>query len=177
MPGAPEPENDQMSDDDRREQITAIGSRAEFHAAVRAAMAQAADAGAIEIVLADPTFADWPLGERAVIDSLTRWVESRRRLTLLAFSFDEMARRQLRFVEWRRQWSHVVRCRHDDELEAEQIPTLLLIPGMLCVRLVDRVRFRGTVSARPVDLVQARETADALLQRSVEAFPVTTLGL
>lgn len=158
-------------------QISAITTRAEFHDAVRAALAQAADAGAGEIVLADPTFADWPLGERAVVESLTRWVESRRRLTLLAFSFDEMARRQLRFVEWRRQWAHVVQCRHDDELESEQIPTLLFMPGLVSVRLVDRVRYRGTVSARPVDLVACRETVDALLQRSVEAFPVTTLGL
>lgn len=164
--------NQRMSED-----IAAIASRADFHNAVRAAFAQAAEAGAAEIVLTDPSFADWPLGERAVIESLTRWVESRRRLTLLAFSFDELARRQLRFVEWRRQWSHVVQCRNDDELEAEQIPSLLFVPGMLCLRLLDRVRYRGTVSARPIDLVECRETVDALLQRSVEAFPATTLGL
>jgi hypothetical protein len=41
----------------------------------------------------------------------------------------------------------------------------------------DRIRYRGTVSNRPVDLTESRETVDALLQRSVEAFPVTTLGL
>lgn len=163
--------------DDMNDHIAAITSRAEFHDAVRAALAQAAEAGAAEIVLTDPTFADWPLGERSVVESLTRWVESQRRLTLLAFSFDEMARRQLRFVEWRRQWSHVVQCRHDDELESEQIPSLLFMPGLVCIRLVDRVRYRGTVSARPIDLVECRETVDALLQRSVEAFPVTTLGL
>ena len=163
--------------DSTSDHIAAIASRADFHNAIRAAFAQAAEAGAAEIVLTDPTFADWPLGERAVIESLSSWVESSRRLTLLAYSFEEMARRQLRFVEWRRQWSHVVHCRNDDELEAEQIPTLLFMPGLLCVRLLDRVRHRGTVSARPIDLVECRETVDALLQRSVEAFPVTTLGL
>ena len=159
------------------ESITPIASRAEFLDAVRGAFALAVDTGAREIFLVDPTFADWPLNEREVIDSLWRWVDSSRSLTVLAHSFDEFARRQLRFVEWRRQWAHAVRCRNDPELEAEQIPTLLLVPGALCIRVLDRVRVRGTASNRPVDLTDCRESIDALLQRSVEAFPVTTLGL
>jgi len=157
--------------------ITTIASRSEFLDAVRAAFALAGESGAREIFLIDPDFADWPLNERAVIDSLSRWVDSSRSLTILAHGFDEFARRQLRFVEWRRQWTHVVHCRNDPDLEAEQIPTLLLVPGAVCVRVLDRVRVRGTASNRPVDLTDCRESVDALLQRSVEAFPVTTLGL
>jgi hypothetical protein len=157
--------------------IAPIGSRAEFIDAVRGAFSLAAQEGAREILIVDPNFAEWPLNERSVIDSLSRWVDSRRALVVLAHSFDELARRQLRFVEWRRQWAHVVQCRNDPELEAEEIPTLLLIPGQTCIRVLDRVRCRGTVSNRPVDLTECRETIDALLQRTVEAFPVTTLGL
>ena len=163
--------------DKPRDNIGAIGSRAEFHAAVRSALVDAADAGAHEIAMLDPGFADWPLGDREVIGTLTRWVDSRRELTLMAASFDELARRHSRFVEWRRQWSHVVRCRLDPELEPEQIPTLLLIPGLVTVRLVDRVHYRGTVSTRPIDEAEGRDKVDALLQRSTEAFPVSTLGL
>lgn len=159
------------------DKIAPIGSRAEFLDAVRNALTLAEQAGARELVLVDPDFVDWPLNERAVIDSLSRWIDSSRVLLVLAHSFDELARRQLRFVEWRRQWAHVVQCRNDPELETGQIPTLLLIPGHACIRLLDRVRHRGTVSSRPVDLTDCRETVDALLQRSVEAFPVTTLGL
>ncbi len=157
--------------------IVPIGSRAEFLDAVRNAFTLAEQAGAREILLVDPDFADWPLNERAVIDSLSRWIDSSRVVVVLAHSFDELARRQLRFVEWRRQWAHVVQCRNDPDLEAEQIPTLLLVPGQTCIRLLDRIRQRGTVSNRPVDLTECRETVDALLQRTVEAFPVTTLGL
>ena len=157
--------------------IVPIGSRAEFLDAVRNALLLAEQAGAREIFLVDPNFADWPLNERSVTDSLSRWIDSSRLLVVFAHSFDELARRQLRFVEWRRQWAHVVQCRNDPDLEAEQIPTLLLIPGHTCIRVLDRVRCRGTVSNRPVDLTECRETVDALLQRSVEAFPVTTLGL
>jgi hypothetical protein len=162
-----------MSDDS----IIQIGSRTEFRDAVRAAFSLAEERDAREIFIVDPTFADWPLNERAVIDILNRWVGSGRVLTVLGHSFDDFARHQLRFVEWRRQWAHIVQCRHDPDLEAEQIPTLLLVPGITVVRVLDRVRHRGTASQRAVDLTEAKESVDALLQRSVEAFPVTTLGL
>lgn len=156
---------------------TAIASRADFHAAVRAAFVQAEERDAAEIFIIDPTFADWPLNESALIESLGRWIDSRKTLTVFAHDFSELARQQLRFVAWRRQWAHVVRCRSDPELEAEQLPTLMLVPGVTSVRLLDRVRQRGIASQRSVDLAEGRETVDALLQRSVEAFPVTTLGL
>jgi len=162
-----------MSADD----IVPIASRADFIGAVRNAIGLAEQSGARELVFVDRDFADWPLNEPTVVDSLSSWVDSSRLLVVVAHSFDELARRQLRFVEWRRQWAHVVQCRNNPELEAEQIPTLLLVPGHACVRILDRVRYRGTVSNRPVDLTESRESVDALLQRSVEAFPVTTLGL
>jgi len=157
--------------------IVPITSRAEFLDAIRSSFALAAQDGAHEIAIVDPTFADWPLNDRSVIDSLNGWIDSRRSLTVFAYSFDELARRQSRFVEWRRQWAHAVHCRNDPELEAEQVPTILLAAGVTCVRLLDRVRHRGTSSNRAVDMTECRETLDALLQRSVEAFPVTTLGL
>jgi hypothetical protein len=159
------------------ENIVAIASRADFLNAVRGAFERAEQAQAREIVMVDPTFIDWPLNEPAVIESLGRWIDSRRSLTVFAHSFDEMARQQLRFVAWRRQWAHVVNCRSDPDLEAEQIPSLLLVPGVTAIRLLDRLHFRGTLSDKAVDLADGRETIDALLQRSVEAFPVTTLGL
>jgi hypothetical protein len=157
--------------------IVPITSRAEFTAAIRSSFAIAAHEGAAEIVLVDADFADWPLNERAVLESLSAWVDSRRSLLLFGDSFDELARRHSRFVEWRRQWAHAVRCRNDPELEASQLPTLVLVAGVSCVRLVDRSHHRGTVSNRQVDLAECRQAVDALLQRSVEAFPVTTLGL
>ena len=154
-----------------------IGSRAEFLDAVRHAFTLAEQGGAREIVLVDADFAEWPLNEPALIETLTRWIDAHRVLTVFAHGFDELARRQIRFVEWRRQWAHAVRCRSDPDLEAGQVPTLLLVPGLCTLRLLDRIRFRGVVSNRPVDLTDGRQTVDALLQRSVDAFPVTTLGL
>ena len=159
------------------ESIVPINSRAEFVEAIRVSFALAASDGAREIVCVDPDFADWPLDDRAVIESLAAWVDARRSLLLFGHAFDQIARRQPRFVDWRRQWGHSVHCRSDPELEAAQVPTILLARGVTCLRLVDRVHHRGTVSNRPVDMAECRDAIDALLQRSVEAFPVTTLGL
>ena len=57
------------------------------------------------------------------------------------------------------------------------VPTILLAPGLLSVRLFDRLHYRGVASRETADAVQWREAIDAVLQRSEEAFPATTLGL
>jgi hypothetical protein len=154
-----------------------ITSRSEFHAAIRGAFESAAKDGSREIWLTDPDFADWPLSETELLANLTAWAQSHRKITLVAESFDEMARRHTRWTAWRRQWSHIVECRTNAELERGQMPTLLLASGLVSVRLLDRVHYRGTVSALAADLVLCKEAVDAVLQRSAEAFPVTTLGL
>jgi len=154
-----------------------ITSRSEFHAALRSALAEAAAVGCRELWLCDADFADWPLGERQLVDSLSQWAGSHRRLTLIARSFDEVARRHARWNEWRRQWSHIVHCRRNAELESGQMPSVLLANELLSVSLVDPVHYRGRYSHDAADAVRCRELIDAVLQRSEEAYPVTTTGL
>ena len=154
-----------------------ILTRVEFHDALTAAFAEIAATGCREIFISDSDFADWPLSEATVLAHLTQWAQQHRKLTVLAQSFDEFARHHGRWVEWRRQWSHTVECRANLELEAAELPTMLLAPGLVVVRLVDPIRYRGSVSHEAADLVLSREALDAVLQRSDEAFPVTTLGL
>jgi hypothetical protein len=91
--------------------LNQIGSRKDFHDAIRAALVLAADADAGEICLVDADFQDWPLNERAVVEALARWATSRRKLVIYAHSFDALPRIAPRFTEWRRQWSHIVQCR------------------------------------------------------------------
>lgn len=154
-----------------------ITTRGEFHTALREAFAEAAAVGCRELWLSDTDFADWPLGERAVVEHLGEWAQSQRRLVLLAENFDEVVRRHARWVEWRRQWSHIVHCRASTEAEPGQVPTLLLAGGLLSVYLSDKVQPRGRASRDPADGLRCRERIDAVLQRSVEAFPVVTTGL
>ncbi|CAN7287791.1 hypothetical protein [Rhizobacter sp. LjRoot28] len=154
-----------------------LHSRSEFHDALREAFAQAATQGCRELFLCDPDFADWPLGEMAVVELLTRWAMSHRKLTVLALHYDEVVRRHPRWVAWRRQWSHVVECRAIDDIDPEALPTMLLAPGVVTVRLFDARNHRASVSTEVADAVRAREDLDAVLQRSVNAFPASTLGL
>ena len=155
----------------------AIASRADFHAAVREAFEDAARIGCREIWICDSDFADWPLGEIAVVEALSRWAQSHRRLLVIAQSFDEFARRHPRWIEWRRHWSHVVTCRAITDLEPGQMPTAMLCLDRRSLRLVDPLRYRGSVSGDAATLNTARETIDAITQRSEDAFPVTVLGL
>jgi hypothetical protein len=162
-----------MADTQRR----LITSRSEFHQGLRDAFAHAATIGCREIWIADDHFGDWPLNEPALIDDLTKWAMAHRRFSVIARDFDTVARRHPRWVQWRRQWSHVVSCHANQELEAGQMPCLVLAPGSLSLRLFDPIRFRGVLTDEPADALVWREAVDAVLQRSQEAFPATTLGL
>ena len=154
-----------------------IASRGDFHAAVRHAVQQAADSQCRELWWADADFAAWPIGEPALIEDLRRWARPHRKLVLLAQSFDALARRHPRWVDFRRVWSHVVECRSIDELDAGTMPCVLLASGLLALRLADPVHWRGSISREPAMLAQTRELLASMAQRSTPAFPSTVLGV
>ncbi len=157
--------------------IVRIAGRSEFQAAVRAAFAEAGAAGWHQITLCDADFAMWPLNEPVVIDCLTAWVDARRHLHLLALDYDEVLRRHPRFVRWRVQWAHAVQARALVEVQPADVPTLLHAPGALALRLLDPLRQQGRVSRLASDIASDGELIDAISQRSIEAFPPTTIGL
>jgi len=154
-----------------------IDSRLAFHAALHEAFGAMAAAGCREAFLVDEDFADWPLGERAVVDALVQWAGPQRRLVVVARRFDEVVRRHPRWVDWRRTWSHVVECRAFEDTPSAALPGLLLAAGCVAVHLADPLRHRGVLSRDPADLLQRREEVDALLQRTVDSFASTLLGL
>ena len=67
-----------------------LEGRRAFADLVRAALAAAAREGWPHIVLSDPDFEDWPLGERAVIESLNAWAGRGRRIQLLAQGYERL---------------------------------------------------------------------------------------
>ena len=154
-----------------------ITSRAGFHEAIRHAFAEAAESGCPELWLCDADFADWPLGERAVVEHLTQWAGARRRLTLVANHFEEVGRRHARWVEWRRQWAHVVHCCTNTELERSRFPCAMLASGRFSLALFSLEHHRGRLSRNALDMQRCRESIDAVLQRSEASFPATTTGL
>ena len=166
-----------MTSPDESKTHRLIATRKEFHAALHEVLGEAASQGCRELLICDADFADWPLGERAVIELLTQWAGAKRRFTMLAQHYDAVVARHSRFVQWRRTWSHLIDCRSLEELDADDWPTVLLARDLACVRLLNRVHLRGVVSHDSADLLLAAESIDAVLQRSAEAFPATTLGI
>lgn len=152
-------------------------ARADLLDAWRTTLAVVAERGGRELFIADTDHVQWPLGDRDSLAALSAWALPHRRLVVLAAQFDGLARTHPGWVAWRRQWSHVVHCRQVDEADVADMPTMLLAPGLISLRVRDMVRGRGRVSMERADLVRDRDDLDAFLQRSAEAFPVTTLGL
>lgn len=150
--------------------------REDFRTLVRNALACAARDGWREIILSDASFEDWPLGERAVAESLQAWSASGRSMVLLARRYDEVVRQHARFVRWRGRWSHIVTavgCRTADPLE---LPSAIWSPGWVLERL-DPEHSHGWCGSEPERRVLLRERLNEWLRKASPAFPATTLGL
>ena len=150
--------------------------REEFRQLVRDALACAAREGWREIILCDPDFEEWPLGERAVAESLQSWSRGGRKMVLLARSYDVLLRQHARFVQWRRLWSHIVTavaCPAADRLD---VPSALWSPAWVLERR-DIERSNGYCGSEPERRVLLRENVNEWLLKATPAFPATTLGL
>ena len=154
-----------------------FNGREAFQQLVRDALATAAREGWREMILSDANFHDWPLGERAVIESLEEWARSGRRMTLLARSYDEMIRRHARLVRWRGTWDHILTCRVSPMADALDIPSALWSSQWAMQRL-DPPRCAGVMGLQADRRVLLRESLHEWLRsKSAPGFPSTTLGL
>ena len=153
-----------------------FSGRTDFREMIRQAFVTAAQQGWREIIVCDPDFEDWPLGERAVAQALNDWSKTGRTFTMLARSYDEVLRRHARFVTWRRTWAHIIECRANASAPADDLPSALLGPGWVFERL-DLQRCTGMAGSEPARRVALRERLNERLLKSSPAFPATTLGL
>ena len=148
----------------------------DFAGLVRSGLAAAAAQGWREIILSDRGFEDWPLGERVVAQSLHDWSRSGRKLTMLAKNYDELVRRHARFVSWRRTWGHIIECRSNSAVSADDFPSALWSAGWVFQRL-DLERCTGISGSEPARRVALKERLDECLRRSSPAFPASVLGI
>lgn len=153
-----------------------FSGRVEFTDLIRQAFAVAAMQGWREIVLCDPSFEDWPLGERVVAQSLNEWSKTGRRLTMLAKNYDVVLRQHARFVTWRRTWAHIAQCRASAATPVDDLPSALWAPGWSFERL-DRARCGGVAGTEVERCVALRERLNEQLLKSAPAFAASTLGL
>ena len=150
--------------------------RAAFQQNLRDALHCAAREGWRDIVVCDPTFEDWPLGERAVIDALNAWAAPGRTWTMLAGRYDEVTRRHARFVQWRRTWSHLIDCRAVRSTDLMLMPSCIVGPAW-AMRRLDLEHCTGVCSDEARWRVELQQEAKEWLRRSSPSFPATVLGL
>jgi hypothetical protein len=129
-----------------------------FQQLVRDALAAAAREGWREIIVCDASFEDWPLGERAVVESLQAWSKTGRSVT------------------WRSRWSHIVEARGVSNADALDFPSAIYSPNWVMRRL-DLVRSKGVAGSDAQRRLLQREEINEWLGKSSPAFAATTLGL
>ncbi|MBS7807270.1 hypothetical protein [Variovorax sp. PCZ-1] len=154
----------------------AFSGRADFQQLIRDAINTAAKEGWREMVWFDLNYEDWPLGERSVEADLQEWSATGRKLTIVAKRFDGLIAKHHRFVNWRKQWSHIIEARAVTSASDEEFPSLILAPDWAMHRLQPTLckGVAGYGAKRRVDL---RELSNEWLSLSASSFPSTTLGL
>ncbi len=154
-----------------------LDSRSAFVAAVHEAVRLALAQRCRRMVWADADFADWPLDDAALLQTLTDWLRLPQRQWLLLAAEPERLRRCARFMALYGLWTHAIAVSAAAEEDQPTLPCLLLAEGAGRVELRDKLHWRGHAGDDPLDLRLAREQLDALLQRSTPALPYTPLGL
>lgn len=158
--------------------VPAIDTRAAWQAAVMWGLDAAVARGARRITCVDPGFENWPLDDPALLQRLTAWLRlPLRRLVMLARHYDEVPRRLPRFTAWRRDFAHAIDAWQAPLELSQDLPSLLVDDGPICVQLIDDVRWRGRAMVDQRAATLWRERIDVVLQRSEPAFAVSTLGL
>ena len=148
----------------------------EFQDTLRASLALAVEQSWTQLLLCDPDFADWPLGEQAVIDMLNAWAGPGRKLVMLAGRYDELLRRHGRFVPWRRNWSHIIECHKSGGADPRMTPSALWSRKHMLHRF-DLEGCSGLVTSEPVRCLRLKQELDDCLSVSTPGFPASTLGL
>ena len=165
------------NNEDTSDRLTgAFSGPTEFAQVVRGALIRAASEGWPAMVWSDPTFEDWPLGERVVTESLQAWARSGRHLVLLAHRYDALIRYKPRFVSWRKTWDHIIECRLCKNLDASEVPSALWSPQW-AMRRLDLVRLTGVADLEPARRVLLKEELDECRRQSSPGFSASTLGL
>lgn len=150
--------------------------RSEFRQLVRDALATAARDGWRELILSDSNFEEWPLGERAVAESLQAWSKTGRTCVLLAKRYDDVIRMHARFVTWRGKWSHIITAVAVPSADPLELPSAIWSPAWVLEQR-DHQRCVGYCGSEPERRVLLRESLNEWLLKASPAFPATTLGL
>lgn len=167
-----------MDDDKEKTPLPAgpFSGRDTFRDLIRAALAAAQEQGWRELILSDPDFSDWPLGERAVAESLAAWSQTGRKCVLMARTWEDASARHARFVTWRRTWSHIVEARACRSADPIEFPSAIWTPSWVLERR-DLVKSSGWMGPEADRRVALREKIAEWIGKSSSGFASHTTGL
>lgn len=152
-----------------------VGRQA-FVALVRQAITCAAREGWPHLLLSDANFADWPLGERSVVEAFSAWAKGGRQLRLLAQDYGPVRQQHPRFVQWRTTWAHLVQAQVWTGAAAGELPSAIWSPVWTLERL-DTLRCVGVSSFDAARRVALHERLENVWHRGGPGFAPTVLGL
>jgi hypothetical protein len=153
-----------------------LSGHREFQDVIRMALTSAAHQGWNELILCDADFADWPLGERSVIEALQAWAKSGRHMRLLAWDYRPLASLHPRFVQWRGMWGHLLDCRRVRGSDAASCPSMLWASAWAMHR-IDAERDVLVCDTQASHCQHLRLILDECYRNSTPGFPASTLGL
>lgn len=161
-------------------QVGPFNGRETFRQNVRTLLGMAAVQEWPVLILSDPDFSDWPLDEKAVVQSLSGWSRRGRSITLLASSYVTVQSHHARFVEWRKRWDHIIHCRRLGELgrmdELAAVPSVIWTPDWVLHR-TSLEKCLGLCTQSAVRRAELRESIDNCLKQSAPGFAASVLGL
>ena len=153
-----------------------FSGRDTFRDLVRTALAAADAYGWRELILCDADFSDWPLGERAVAESLNAWSRRGRKCILFARNWDDAMTRHARFVNWRRTWAHIIDARSCRSADPVDFPSAIWTPSWVLERR-DSAQSSGWMGPEADRRVALREKISEWMSKSSSGFPSHTSGL
>lgn len=150
--------------------------RSEFQAALQEVLTCAE----AELLLFDPTYADWPIEtevfEAALVAFVTR--SPRAQLRMVITEVDRINRDYPRLARFLRDYSHRAECRVTPEPYAGLDETMLIADRTSAVRRPVTTRYRGVVRLLDPEYAGAqRERFEELWQDAHGRYAPTTLGL
>ncbi len=153
------------------------GHRA-FQQVIVDAIVGAAVEGRRELIWVDSDFADWPLDDASLLDTMSRWArQPTRRLLVVANDFQNVPRQHPRFTSWRRTYAHRIECRSAPAVAVNDFPSLMLAGELYSLQLLDKRQWRARWLEDETDHKAWRGVVDAIVLRSEVDFGANTLGL
>ncbi len=149
----------------------------EFRAAILQLLARARAERWPDLLLCDPDFSLWPLGDSEVLAALEAWSHRPNQFTIIAADYRHIEQRFPRFIRWRQQWEHIVHAHAAAPVHAASLPRCMLALPHAGLHMLDPVRCRGIHLQDANSVREMGEVLDEILLKSHTAFPASITGL